>query len=282
MKKQEYLEDKIVADFIDWMIPRISGEIEFLHKYINRKDKSIWNCNSIFNAYVNYKWRFNCVLPEIEKISGSTYKESEQVLRLIEEGMKLSIQENNSKKLLMYSLAILEWGGVKRSNYNRLLEMKKDIIPYFQNSIDKLNPISTDSNDDFSGIIMNSGFTKLYSLLIDDFVIYDSRVGASLGLLTKHYLTEKGIYLVPELLNFAYGNARPTKSDSGKLNRRNPSNKRYKFPTLNNSDKKHIKNNIYANWLLKELSEKSKFKHENNPIRALESALFMIGYSVNE
>lgn len=29
---------------------------------------------------------------------------------------------------------------------------------------------------------MNSGFAKLYSLIIDDFVIYDSMVGAALGL----------------------------------------------------------------------------------------------------
>lgn len=66
------------------------------------------------------------------------------------------------------------------------------------------------------------------------------------------------------------------------MNRRNPGNEIYKFTSLTNNDKKHTLNNIYANWLIKELSEKSKFKNDNNSIRKLESALFMIGYSVRE
>ena len=38
---------------------------------------------------------------------------------------------------------------------------------------------------------MNSGFTKIYSLYIDDFIIYDSRVGAALGFLVRCYCEEK-------------------------------------------------------------------------------------------
>ncbi|MEN8138907.1 MAG: hypothetical protein ABFR62_10790 [Bacteroidota bacterium] len=34
--------------------------------------------------------------------------------------------------------------------------------------------------------------------------------------------------------------------------------------------------------VLEELSKKSDFKNETSPIRALESALFMIGYSIRE
>lgn len=57
----------------------------------------------------------------------------------------------------------------------------------------------------------------------------------------------------------------------------------YKFPLLNNS-KSHINNNIRANWLLKEIlrTTNSKFNDldENVALRALEAALFMIGYNV--
>jgi len=281
MNKQEYLNNEIVKDFINWLIPRISGKVEFVHHYVNSRDKSLWECNSIFNAFENYKWRFNCVIPNIGKTSGNTFLESKDALEIIEKGMKYAIQENNQENLLEYSSSILEWGGVKRSNYTRLKNMEESIIDYYKDSIIRLNPETIDTNDDFSGINMNSGFTKIYSLLINNFVIYDSRVGAALGLLIKTFLTEKNITIIPEELNFAYGNARPTNNDIGPLNRRNPSNEKYKFPVLTNNDKKHIKNNIYANWLLKELSDKSKFQNESSPIRALESALFMIGYSVN-
>lgn len=281
MNKQEYLNNEIVKEFINWLIPRISGKVEFFHDYINSRDKSLWKCNSIFNAFENYRWRFNCVIPNIGKTSGNTFLESKYALESIEKGMKSAIQENNQKNLLEYSSSILEWGGVKRSNYTRLKDMEESIIDYYEDSIQRLNPEMVNTKDDFSGINMNSGFTKIYSLLIDNFVIYDSRVGAALGLLVKTFLTEKNIARIPDELNFAFGNARPNKSDKGPLNRRNPSNEKYKFPVLTNNDKKHIKNNIYANWLLKELADNSKFQNELSPIRALESALFMIGYSVN-
>lgn len=281
MNKQEYLGKEIVKEFIDWLIPRISGEVNFNHDYINSRDKSLWKCNSIFNAFENYKWGFHCVIPNKGKISGNTFVESKDILEIIEKGMKSSIQENNQTNLLEYSSSILEWGGVKRSNYDKLKDMEESIIDYYRDSIERLNPETVDTKDDFSGIFMNSGFTKIYSLLIDNFVIYDSRVGAALGLLIKLFLTEKNIVSIPDELNFAYGNARSTKNDKGSLNRRNPSNEKYKFTVLTNNDKKHIKNNIYANWLLKEISDNSEFKNESSPIRALESALFMIGYSVN-
>jgi len=63
---------------------------------------------------------------------------------------------------------------------------------------------------DFPGVRMNAGFTKIHALMLDDFVIYDSRVGAALGLLVRNFLTEKDIAYLPEVLHFAYGKARPT------------------------------------------------------------------------
>jgi hypothetical protein len=282
MNKQNYLENNTIIDFINWLTPRISGERKFYHQYLNSRNNTIWKCNSIYNAYENYSWPFNCSLPDNGKNNGSSYNDSEKVLMVIGERLKQSLKRQDREGLLAYCLSILEWGGVIRSNKLRLQGMGKNIVPYFENTVIKLNPKNANTRNDFSDVIMNSGFTKIYSLLIDDFIIYDSRVGAALGLLVKQYLTDRSINYIPDVLDFAYGNARPTKSDAGKINRRNPSNNIYKFKALNNDDQKHIKNNICANWLLKKLSEQSKFRLAANPIRALESALFMIGYSVRE
>jgi len=281
MNRQEFLEAKVVENFINWLIPRISGEIKFLHQYENLRGKTIWNCDSIYNAYENYNWRFNCNIPELGKISGSSFNESAKALKKIEEGLKSALKSRNHEKIIEFSVSILEWGGVKRTNYEKLTIMNNSVIDYFETAIEKLNPLPINTNNDFTGIIMNSGFTKIYSLLIDGFVIYDSRVGAALGLLVKLFLVENQLDFIPKELEFAYGNARPTKSDKSKRNRRNPSNEIFRFPVLRNDDKLHIINNVKANWLLKEVSEKSQFRNELSPIRALESALFMIGYSVN-
>ncbi|MCB9235795.1 MAG: hypothetical protein H6581_29375 [Bacteroidia bacterium] len=282
MKKQDYLENETVKSFIDWLIPMISGEREFLHGYEKGRSKTPWKCYSIQNAFENYNWRFSCTIPELEKRSGHSFAESQEVLGIIEKGMKSAIENNNPQSLLKYSTAILEWGGVKRSNYPKLVAKGDEIVQYYEDTIKRLNPETVDTEDDFGDLWMNSGFTKIYSLLIDNFVIYDSRVGAALGLLVRKYLEEENISQIPEGLNFAYGNARPTKNDKGPLNRRNPSSDKHKFPQLNNNPKTHIINNIHANWLINELSKRSVFKNESHPMRALESALFMIGYSVIE
>lgn len=135
---------------------------------------------------------------------------------------------------------------------------------------------------------MNSGFTKIYSLIVHDFVIYDSRVGAALGLLVRNFCEETGRVKTPEELRFAWGAKRRGASVNTKItdNPRNPSYKGYKFPILTNNTKLHINNNIRANWLLKEVLQRttSKFNmlDENLRLRALEAALFMIGYDVKD
>ncbi len=281
MKKNEYLSLEHVCDFIDWMVPRISGEVEFRHSYINNKGKKHWRCNSVYDAFENYSWPFTCTLPVDGYVKGSSFEESERILQTIESGMRSAISNNESNSLLSYSSAMLEWGGVTRSNRQKLERMGDGIVEYYRSARALLDPNTVDSDGEFEGIYMNSGFTKLYSMVIDDYIIYDSRVGASLGLLVRYFLEEKKYGYIPEGLNYSYGNSRPTKSDMGMINKRNPSSRTYKFTQLANNRKKHIKNNIYANWLLSELSNSSKFTEQKNPIRALESALFMIGYEVN-
>jgi len=146
----------------------------------------------------------------------------------------------------------------------------------------RLDPSEFVTNCHYADIIMNSGFTKIYSLLIDDFIIYDGRVGAALGLLVRKYCEENALPTVPPKLLFAYGNARTTSYQPD--NRRNPGTTLHRFPALTNSSPKHIENNLRRNWLLKEVLEScnSKFNvlHPSFQLRALESALFMIGYNV--
>ena len=93
---------------------------------------------------------------------------------------------------------------------------------------------------------MNSGFTKIYSLYINDFIIYDSRVGAALCYLVKLYCIEQKQGGVPSSLKFAYGDARNPEVN------RNPNSDIYKFSKLDRG-KIHIECNLKANWLLKEV-----------------------------
>lgn len=281
MQKNEYLESKDVEAFIHWLVEKVD-EDQFNHKYIQKRPKgNLWTCNSVFNAFENYKWSFKCTFPNGEVFSGSSYKESEAVLNRISIGIRKSLNESNTELFKAYCISILHWGGVLRSNREKINEMENS-IEYFQNACLLLNPDVVSLNNNFDNILMNSGFTKIYSLLIDNFAIYDGRVGAALGLLVRKYLEESNSNDIPESLKFAYGNPKVSYSDKEELLKRNPSNGKYKFPLLTNNGKLHTKNNIKANWLINEVASRTKFASCQNPMRALESALFMIGYDIRQ
>lgn len=283
MNKKEYLNDSNVKSFIEWVSFKLDKPNSFMHSYVSRKTKQGWECDCIYSAYENYSWPFSCFNPTNGKnTSGRKYSESESVLSQFSSGLCQSVEGDNPELITKYCLAILEWGGVLSRNREKVLGFD-NITNYLKVAMRVLDPNIFDSRNNLSNIKMNSGFTKIYSMLIDDFVIYDGRVGAALGLLARKFCEDLNLDIIPENLKFAYGNAREANSKVN--NRRNPSTTKYKFPMLTNSDKKHIENNLKANWLLKEIIAKtnSKFNEleENRQLRALEAALFMIGYDVN-
>ena len=283
MTKQDFLEKKEVYDFISFLISRINHDNSFPHNYITKKPKNgIWECHSIFNSYEKYSWPFQCTIPSsVELTIGNTYNESEKVLLQLQKGLKNSLKSSNDEEFKNNCLAVLQWGGVLPKNKQRILSTPK-ILDYFNTNIQILqNPI-LDTTNDLSSIHMNSGYTKIYSLLIDNFIIYDGRVGAAIGLLVREYLEQEKLDIIPKTLDFAFGNPKLSNSNKKDISKRNPSNNRFTFKALSNNSKRHLENNIRANWLLGKVAKESKFNELNNPLRSLEAALFMIGYDIRK
>lgn len=260
MNRESFITDNTVNDFIQWLSTQLDGD--FNHTY---KDDS-WECSSIYNAYEKYQWK------------GKDFSENAKELEQLSSDLKNSIANEDAEMCRTACLAILKWGGVLRGNKEKIekIEEKGSLVQYLKDAKQKLTTGNIESRDYYKGVYMSSGFSKIYSLYMDDFIIYDSRVGAALGLLVRCYCEEKKLDKVPELLRFAYGNKK-----GGKRKSRNPSKGNYTFPLLRNAGyyDNHIENNLKANWVLKEaLSSSSKFKGLN--LRSLEAALFMIGYKI--
>ncbi|MEW6723343.1 MAG: hypothetical protein AB1331_00265 [Bacillota bacterium] len=91
--------------------------------------------------------------------------------------------------------------------------------------------------------MVNSGFSKVYSAFIPGFIIYDSRVAATLCLLIRQYCVEKRLPAVTEALRFAW---RQAKGDS----QRDPTQEPYLFPKLSAYSRTYLLHNMRANWLL--------------------------------
>ena len=114
-----------------------------------------------------------------------------------------------------------------------------------------LEPAEADLNR-LSGVrLMNAGLSKIYSLLLDDFPIYDSRVACALASLVCLWCEESERTEVPKLLRLRLPPSRGTKS-------RNPSRGSHVFPRIW-TPRQYAESNVMAAWLLGALAEKPRF-----------------------
>ena len=274
MNKKEFANDKHVNSFIKWIAPKLNND--FKHEYVNSSNKSLWFCDSIYNACENYNWN------EV------SFTKTTQILNSLKDELNQSIKNGNNKEVQLACLKVLHWGGVLSSNWDHITN-NNELIFSLESAKNKLNPNSFNLKWPISEIILNSGFTKIYSLIIEDFIIYDSRVSAALCHLIKLYLIENGDNKIPESLNFRFEEGR--KGESRNPNTKNLPFNFSKIRRYKQVEKKRINdysdfqiNNIKASWMLKEILEKTESNFNeieaSNRLRSLEAALFMIGYSI--
>jgi hypothetical protein len=291
--KAEYTKNPDVTGFIDWLN---NTSNDFMHSYIQERTKTEWKCSSLYDAFHHYDWPYSFQdrsgrILDSKMLKGHHYDESAQALAYIKSELVAAIKNKNTKDAANACLMILEWGGVlgtaSRGNWKKVIDLNDDLIPYLRGvksyfESDDISLVQQRQshfikiNGKKTKIIMNAGFTKIYSILCTDFIIYDGRVGAALGLLVRKFLESKNYSAIPNVLDFRFGNAK-TKSVN-----RNPSSENFKFSAFNNSDALHTNSNLMANWIIEkiDLDKYPEFKKSNDPTRALEAALFMIGYRV--
>jgi len=278
-----YSKDQDVNSFIQWIEQKLSNENAFHHAYIDEKSGREFIFPSIYSAFEQYEWK------------GRNFDENQKLLNKYSEEIKNGINEDDENKVKKACEDILKWGGVlgnsERGNKRKLNEINNRIDPNNQNSklniIDYLKNVrehlNIESCEDesiyysiyYSTIHCNSGFSKIYSTIVDNFIIYDSRVSCALCYLIRLYKEENLIEKIPESLKFAYS--------VGRSENRNPDPNVLYFKKLYPYN--YLKYNIIASWLLKLILEKTNSKFNDLPknlqLRALESALFMIGYKIN-
>lgn len=291
MNRIDFLENQSVNHFISWLKSKIDLPDSFHHRYLNRRNNRIWTCNSILDAYQNYVWSFRCTMPDGTEKAGNTYAESCSVLGQLKEILEEAINENNQVLTGRILRSILSWGGVLGSDQRgnlRKLNGIPNLVEYLNGarSILRIEEFDLSQNINLGSLHMSAGFTKIYSMLVENFVIYDGRVGAALGLLVRKFLEENNIPQIPDSLHFSWGAGKETSYVRGAINRRNPSTENYKFKPFSNRKNRHLFDNIKASWLISELANGTRFSSavpigpNDTSSRRMEAALFMIGYDV--
>lgn len=278
MVKSEYLLQPHVTEFCIWFAERLESA-ELAHSWEDRRTRQIVRFQNIYDAYKQYKWQFNLLLPNEPSRSGASYAENHNALTTLQTGLRHAIDTKNDTDTLNWSHAVLRWGGVFPKNGRWLTENQKGLAEYLAKRAQRLGNKADDTElTEFSRF--NSGITKIYSLLVDDFVIYDTRVAAAFGWAIVNYCQGQYLKEIPEDLRFPWGAAKEAPKTL-RPKQRNPSVDGLNFRNLK-SGAEYARWNLRASWLLSEVvrNTQSAFRNLDDPIRALEAALFMVGYDL--
>lgn len=284
MNRQTYLALPHVSQFIDWLAAELDSQWRFTHEYVDRRTGAQWSCNSLFDAFRHYRWNH----PGNSRLAFNPgHCAMSNALALAALRNDLEHIHGDDQRALDATLDVMSWGGVSAGNARWLKANKQDLaglLEAVQTAMDvgdELSPVLCSKHLRF-----NSGMTKVYSLLCKNFVIYDSRVAAALGWLIVKYCQSQGLSNVPNALCFPWAAAKEA-PNAAAPKRRNPSVGNFQFKGLR-SGTHHAFWNLRANGILSAVLAHPAAKGSaflslaspHEPLRALEAALFMIGYDL--
>lgn len=298
MLKQQYLSDPDVAGFLQYLTDVVTATTPLNHRYTvvwprwrkwclaNRPRNSRYHFRLLVDVFNDYWWPAK----NVHGVTQYDYAGNAAVLGSLKSNLCTAVA-TTSPNLFACCGGILNWGGVRRARpwcdrQNRQGRLLKVIVDATQ---------ILDGNDDahvsrFNGadLHINAGLTKIYSLNSQQSIIYDGRVGAAFGLLVRMFLQSQGHPgPVPSLLAFRWGRG-------AGCARRDPSVHQYQFGKLDAARPwDWALCNLRANWLLQEVVAHPSVQNVLTtqwglssttppavPLRAIEAALFMVGYRI--
>lgn len=282
MNKSTYVTQS-VKDFVDWLAQRLSGAP--IH-FAAPKAKPY---QYLHDALAVYEWppRLKAPLP-VSVLGlpylhpplpplpgGSNLAANTALLSSLENALSTSYAAGAShgNQLAGAVAATFHWGGVytKRGNGAWLLKNHHQLHGILGGFA--LDHARGDDVSKVPNLRFNSGMTKVYALLLSDFIIYDSRVAGALAWLAHSWWTtwlKRSTLLFPAELMFgclaANGSMAPFRNPDATV-----------FPTLRNSPYKHYTWNVRANWILGDAHKLAGGSSGFANLREVEAALFQMG-----
>lgn len=278
MNRTQYLANSVVKQFVQWLAANLNTNT-FSHSYIDRRSRTPWSCTGLADAFIKYRWTHG---PYGSTSKGDTADSNNKVLLALKRDLELAlIPPMNDQSACDAAKAVMTWGGVRNGNVSWLEANKRsltDHLTWVRDLLDEgdLKRLSNHTK----AIRFNAGMTKIYSLIAQDFIIYDSRVAAALGWAVTKFCADR-LHTTPEELAFPWAPAKEA-PNARAPKRRNPSVGTLIFPRLRQG-KHHAEWNLKASWVLQAVHDlRSPLSNGSHlsPLRQMEAALFMIGYDL--
>lgn len=278
MNKADFLSDQhAVQPFVRWMAQHLGDDSVMRHGYISPRLGPL-KFSNLADAFAKYEWPFAFEGTDGNYYRGRTFEASAAVL----DGLQRRLRHaSDDGAFVDAAVDVVRWGGVAPSNGEWLRANKTglarrfgDVVTAFEQNGDDIKFVPD--------LRFNAGMTKVYSLLIDGFVIYDSRVAGALAWFVVQWMQGTGQKIVPDALRFPCMLAKAAPG-TGRQKIRNPSPGKTGFPLLGVRPYAHAKWNQRASWIIEaalKAADSSTFTANAAGSRKLEAALFMWGYDL--
>jgi hypothetical protein len=259
---------------LDIILTDLNYYNNFEHKYLNKKfDK------------INYGKRIGELEFSDFFEAGKKYTYSNQISDEIFQNWNKVLNEKSSteEEIFCTVLEVFVWGDVLNGNVKKAIELYKsnNLSKYIRQVIDLLKneqlilkTYKSDSNKN-NEIIWSSGWTKVYSFINNDILIYDSRVSAFLN----HTLTydieynEEQLKKLKKLTTYLF-------NFQGIENRERLVDKqRFGFKNSNPNGLNGLNANLVSSWIVELLKNKLNLQEE---FRLFERAFFMLGFDLKQ
>lgn len=279
MKQGEFLGAPAVAGFLEWAGDLVAGRRRLKIRWNSPQGRGFtFECGSLREACEKYRW------PMVGASRGF-----DETARLFDGWRRIMADRGSWKSSPVGSPNQFRDTAMDVTRWGRMPQVRSDLERMGPSEIDALfanaRLLDPDSGDADVRVLkaggiryMNSGYSKIYAMMLESFPIYDSRVACALTSLVRAYCVEHELGSVPEPLRLGVLSGRGVAV-------RDPSDERYRFVAISGDRDyrmtRHASSNLRAAWLLRELADREGRNGgwpEGREALALQSALFMAGY----
>ena len=193
--------------------------------------------------------------------------------------------KSTEEEIFCTVLEVFVWGDVLRGNVKKAIELYKDkqLSNYLRHTIGLLNKkeiiLKVKNNDlnkkNETELIWSSGWTKVYSFINNDILIYDSRVSAFLN----HTLTYDTNYDQLQLQKLKELTTHLFNFNGAKNRERLVEKQKFGFKNRNPNGANGFNANLVSSWIIELLKENLNLPEE---FRLFERAFFMLGFDLNQ
>jgi hypothetical protein len=291
MRPEDFEQNEMVCDFLDWLrerLPELQVDLAVRPSRFVPGGINVQGIAGPRRILEHYRWVSACA-PD------GTFQQNHVCLACLSCALRAAVQKRDSEGTLNACRYILEWGGDRNGRVGagaflrHLHESNDTVLPDYIRSVGNALRLAEAivSLDGLAAVLrMNSMLVKIHSLYADDGLpIYDSRVAAAIAVLVEMWRRSRrtdGAPLPPALLFPATQRSRSVLSLFPQAHH-HPGFMDYLSAEM---AVEWAGATVRLGWLLRKCVEEPRWAQLDAygmlpaRMRAIEAALFMIGYDV--